>query len=476
MPITDDSFFVENIVNINKKITLILFCANIVPILFIVLTVAGVWFVPTFYAVLLIIYSTIFAGICFFLNKSSKKNLQYVSMYLGLFAVSGFVFLLGMKGVIVVTVSYVFATFLSCLYYNHRLTIITTVLNFILTIIAFILRSTSVTVVVEGIKTPARWMIESLPGICIEFIFVFMIADSLSRRTYKSLRRIMSLNADMQGAYRRLNEKNQEQFDMNKELQEKNGDIERLNVALSAQNASLNENQHRIIEFVVTCIGNYDLFGTPHAFHCHRYVLEICKRLRENGFYTEILTDETISRYSLAALVHDIGKVRIPQKILNKVGQYTDEEYEVMKCHPMEGRKMLEALPPVDEGKFNIVAKEMALYHHERWDGKGYPYGVSEDSIPLCARIMAVAGMLDTLLSIRLYKEPMSVEEAMEVFESKKGTHFEPCIVDAVISLKEEIIVLERDFRTNEAASFENELLRWQKFNPELKVLGKGIK
>ncbi len=476
MPITDDSFFTENIVKINKKINLILFCADIVPLSFVILTKVGIWYVPDSYSILIFVYDTLLSLICFFLNRSSKKSLQQISMYLGLIAVSGFVFLLGMKGVIVVTVSFAFASFLSCLYYNHRLTNIITIINFILVIIAYRIRAASVTLVLTGIKTPGRWFVENVPGVIVEFIFVYLSSNALARRTSETLRRLTSLNADMNGAYRRLDEKNREQFNMNKELQYKNDYIEKLNLELKSQNISLNENLHKIVEFTVSCLGNFDLLGISHAYHTSRYVLEICKKLRANGQYTEILTDEVISRFSLAALVHDIGKARVPQRIVNKVGKYTEDEYEIMKCHAMEGRKMLETLPSIDEGKFNIVAKEMALYHHEKWDGSGYPYGVAGDVIPLCARIMAAADVLDALLSIRLYKDPVSVDEAIKIFESENGKHFEPCIANAVISLKDDIIVLERDFTTNEAAAFENELLRWQKFHPELKVLGKGIK
>ena len=478
MPITDtdDSFFTENIVNINKRINLILICANFVPLSFVLLTKAGIWYVPDMYALKIFVYNTVFGTVCFFLNRTSNKLLQYISMYLGLFAVSMFVFLLGIKGVIVLTVTYAFAPVLSCLYYNRRLTMITTVLNFILTVISFWLRSASVTLVLSGVKTSARWFLENVPGVVVEFIFVFLITDALSRRTYQTFRRIMSLNADMNGAYRRLNEKNLEQFNMNKELQDKNDYIEKLNAELNTRNESLNENVHQIIEFIVNCLGNYDIFGVPHSIHSSRYVQEICKKLRENGHYEDILTDDVISRYSLAALLHDVGKTRVPQKIVNKVGKYTAEEYEIMKCHSMEGRKILEELPPVDDGKFNVVAKEMALYHHEKWDGSGYPYGVSGETIPLGARIMAAADVLDSLLSMRLYKDPVSVDEAMKIFKNEKGKQFEPCIADAVIALKNEIIVLERDFTTNEAARFEDELSRWQKFQPELKKLRKSVK
>ena len=134
MSVTDDSFFTENIVNINKRIYIILFWTLIVPVSFVALTQVGVWYVPTPYAAMIFIYSLAMAFICMVLNKTGNKNLQSVTMYLGLIGISGFVFLLGMKGVIVLTISWAFAPFISCLYYNRRLTRITTIINFVLTI------------------------------------------------------------------------------------------------------------------------------------------------------------------------------------------------------------------------------------------------------------------------------------------------------------------------------------------------------
>ncbi len=470
MPITEeDSFFTENIVNINTRISTILFWAIMVPVSFIVLTYVGVWYVPTKYAIIIMIYTLFMALACFFLNKTGNRKLQYVSMYLGLIAISGFVFLLGMKGVIVLTISWAFAPFISCLYYNRRLTRITTTINFFLTVLAYWLRSSAVTLVLNGVKSSERWFIENVPGVIIEFIFVFMVTDFLAKRTYETFRRLMSTNADKDGAYKRLNEKNLEQFNTNKELQEKNDYIEKLNDELNSKNTALKENQHKIVEFVVSSFGNFDLFGVTHCYHTGKYTQKICKKLRANGHYVEELTDEKIDQFMLAALLHDTGKIRIPQIIINKFGKYTKEEYELMKTHPMEGRKILEDMPPIDDGTFNVIAKEMALYHHERWDGSGYPYGVKGETIPLCARILAAADVLDALISPRLYKEPVSVDEAIKIFEEESGKSFEPCISEAVVGLKNEIIVIDRDFKTYEAATFADTLELWKKYHPELK-------
>lgn len=476
MSVTDDSFFTENIVNINKRIYIILFWTLIVPVSFVALTQVGVWYVPTPYAAMIFIYSLAMAFICMVLNKTGNKNLQSVTMYLGLIGISGFVFLLGMKGVIVLTISWAFAPFISCLYYNRRLTRITTIINFVLTILAYWLRSSAVTLVLSGVKTASRWFIENVSGVIVEFIFVFLVTDFLSKRTYQTFRRLMSINADKDGAYKRLNEKTLEQFNTNKELQEKNEYIEKLNEELNTRNKGLSENQHKIVEFVLSSFGSFDLFGVTHNYHTGKYVQEISKKLRENGYYADELTDGKIETYMLTALLHDAGKIRIPQNIVNKFGKYTKEEYEIMKTHPMEGRKILEEMPNIDDGSFNIIAKEMALYHHERWDGSGYPYGVSGEAIPLCARILGAADVLDALISPRLYKEPMSIDEAMKFFAEEKGKSFEPCIADAVIALKNEIIIIDRDFKTFEGAKFDDELARWKKYHPELKDFGKAGK
>lgn len=476
MSVTDDSFFTENIVNINKRIYIILFWTLIVPVSFVALTQVGVWYVPTPYAAMIFIYSLAMAFICMVLNKTGNKNMQSVTMYLGLIGISGFVFLLGMKGVIVLTISWAFAPFISCLYYNRRLTRITTIINFVLTIVAYWLRSSAVTLVLSGVKTASRWFIENVSGVIVEFIFVFLVTDFLSKRTYQTFRRLMSINADKDGAYKRLNEKTLEQFNTNKELQEKNEYIEKLNEELNTRNKGLSENQHKIVEFVVSSFGSFDLFGVTHNYHTGKYVQEISKKLRENGYYADELTDEKIETYMLTALLHDAGKIRIPQNIVNKFGKYTKEEYEIMKTHPMEGRKILEEMPIIDDGSFNIIAKEMALYHHERWDGSGYPYGVSGEAIPLCARILGAADVLDALISPRLYKEPVSIDEAMKFFAEEKGKSFEPCIADAVIALKNEIIIIDRDFKTFDGAKFDDELARWKKYHPELKDFGKAGK
>ena len=107
----------------------------------------------------------------------------------------------------------------------------------------------------------------------------------------------------------------------------------------------------------------------------------------------------------------------------------------------------------------------MAYCHHEKWDGSGYPNGLKGEEIPLCARIMAAADVLDALISQRLYKDPVPVDEAMVIFEKSKGLHFEPCIADAVINLKNLIKIIDEDFKTTEASTNAEELEWWMRYH-----------
>jgi HD-GYP domain-containing protein (c-di-GMP phosphodiesterase class II) len=136
---------------------------------------------------------------------------------------------------------------------------------------------------------------------------------------------------------------------------------------------------------------------------------------------------EFLNNVQLAAPLHDMGKIRIPDAILNKPGRLTDEEYAVMKRHSAYGAEIIEkTLQVIEEEDYYNVAKNIARHHHERWDGKGYPDGLKGGEIPLEARIMALADVYDALLSKRVYKEAFSKEKACEILREGAGTQFDP--------------------------------------------------
>ena len=142
-----------------------------------------------------------------------------------------------------------------------------------------------------------------------------------------------------------------------------------------------------------------------------------------------------------AAPLHDIGKIRIPDSILQKPGRLTDDEYTAMKRHTEFGAEIIgDIISDVEEANYIKTAEQIALCHHERWDGKGYPHGLSGSDIPLGARIMAVADVFDALYSERCYKEPIRpVERTARILLEGRGTQFDAQVLDAFIELLPEV-------------------------------------
>ena len=126
--------------------------------------------------------------------------------------------------------------------------------------------------------------------------------------------------------------------------------------------------------------------------------------------------------------------------VLNKPGKLTPEEFEVIKTHAESGGEIIEkTLTDIESDSYLKVAREMALYHHEKWNGTGYPYHLSGEDIPLCARIMAVVDVFDALTSKRVYKDAFPVEKAFRILEESSGSHFDPKIVGTFLAHKEEV-------------------------------------
>ena len=138
--------------------------------------------------------------------------------------------------------------------------------------------------------------------------------------------------------------------------------------------------------------------------------------------------------------MHDLGKIAVPDAILQKPGKFTDEEYEKMKSHSAEGAKIVEeVLSEVDDLEFKKIAINVAHYHHEKWDGSGYPDHLHAEQIPLEARIMALADVFDALVSKRCYKESFSYDKAFQIIEESLGTHFDPILGKKFITCRNKL-------------------------------------
>ncbi|MCR4611604.1 MAG: HD domain-containing protein [Lachnospiraceae bacterium] len=190
--------------------------------------------------------------------------------------------------------------------------------------------------------------------------------------------------------------------------------------------------QDGLIITMADLVENRDEDTGSHVQKTAAYVEIIAEGLAKKGYYPERVTPQFISDVVRSAPLHDVGKINIPDNVLNKPGKLTDEEFEIMKTHTTAGREIMEnAIKTIGGGNYLKEARNMAGYHHERWDGKGYPEGLHGEVIPLSARIMAVADVFDALTSARVYKPAFSFEKALSIIEEGKGTQFDPKCVEA---------------------------------------------
>jgi putative two-component system response regulator len=179
-----------------------------------------------------------------------------------------------------------------------------------------------------------------------------------------------------------------------------------------------------------------------HILRTQRYVKRLAEQLQQHPKYQALLTEHYIRLLFKSAPLHDIGKVGIPDHILLKPGKLTPEEFEIMKTHTTVGYEAIVRAEKSHGATVDFLqpAKEIALYHQEKWDGSGYPEGLAGQAIPLSARLMALADVYDALISKRVYKNAMSHDEAMAIIRQGRGTHFDPDVYDAFCEV-------EADFR-----------------------------
>ena len=175
-----------------------------------------------------------------------------------------------------------------------------------------------------------------------------------------------------------------------------------------------------------------------HILRTQRYVKRLAEQLQSHPRFSRTLSDDYITLLYKSAPLHDIGKVGIPDSILLKPGRLTAEEFEIMKTHTTIGHAAIVRAEQAlgEELDFLHPAKEIALSHQEKWDGSGYPQGLSGDAIPLSARLMAVADVYDALISKRVYKAAMSHAEAVELMRQGRGSHFDPDVLDAFLQVE----------------------------------------
>lgn len=195
--------------------------------------------------------------------------------------------------------------------------------------------------------------------------------------------------------------------------------------------------QESVIVGMANLIESRDGSTGKHVKNTQMYVQMIADELYKRKLFTEELTQEYIEDLCKAAPLHDVGKIKVPDSILQKPGKLTPEEFDTMKLHTTYSRKIIQMIiGDVEDEHYVRIVEDIAMYHHEKWDGTGYPTGLAGDNIPLAARIMSVADVFDALYEERCYKPPIRpIERIMQIMSEGRGTQFDPVIIDVFMEM-----------------------------------------
>jgi putative two-component system response regulator len=221
---------------------------------------------------------------------------------------------------------------------------------------------------------------------------------------------------------------------------------------VSMQTQTITELQSAVLHILSSIIEYRDGETGSHVWRTQQYFSRLIDGMKERQFYQNEIDLWDIPLTLLSSQLHDIGKIGIPDAILLKPGELTPEEFEIIKKHTVIGGEIIDGIEAeLKNHQFIQYAKTMIVSHHEKWDGTGYPFCLSEHQIPLQGRCMAIVDVYDALISKRPYKKAFTHQEAMEIIVDGKGKHFDPLITEAFISISDKIqeksVQVETEFR-----------------------------
>ena len=219
-----------------------------------------------------------------------------------------------------------------------------------------------------------------------------------------------------------------------------------LNEKVQEETIAKAQMQNGVIEHLADIIESRDIETGEHIKRTKKYVSILVDKMKDNDRYKDYLTPKMCEYIVSAAPLHDIGKIAVSDLILCKPGKLTDEEFEKMKIHTVKGGEIINnILNELGDKEFLSVAYDVAISHHEKWNGLGYPYGKKEEEIPLPGRIMAIADVFDALVAKRVYKDPMPVDKAINIIINDAGTHFDPNIVEIFKTVTDDFVKVSQE-------------------------------
>lgn len=380
----------------SRATTAIMILATCCGPVFIVARYFNFFDMPYMFSILLTFATASMTSVYLLLTKYLQN--KKISQYAGLIFLSVFISLFGIERNVGIYISYGIVPFLSCMYMNKKLTVRVTIFSYVIMICSLYIKSFEAYKSNIYTLTQMKWFLPMSAGFTMEYAFVFTLSYFIAN--------LLAENFS----------------------------------AIEKRNETIKRYQEQTVIALANAVEIKEPYTGIHLKNTSRYVKMICNELMRLGYYKEELTPEKIELFEKTAPLHDIGKLAVDENILKKKGIFTEYEFEKMKSHTTKGYKYIkDNLNKIGDKDFLAVAGDMALCHHEKWNGSGYPNKLQGTQIPLCARIMAAADVLDALLSKRLYKQAWTLEDTMKEFERQRGNHFEPCIADAVITLKDKI-------------------------------------
>ncbi len=195
-----------------------------------------------------------------------------------------------------------------------------------------------------------------------------------------------------------------------------------------------------IVTSFATLVESRDSSTGSHVKRTKSYVKILLDEIKTNNLYSSIMTKDFEDKMMNAAPMHDIGKISIPDTILQKPGKLTDEEYNVMKKHSVLGGEIIqEIFKDMDDKEFLNIAYDVTRYHHEKWNGNGYPEGLVGKEIPFSARIMAIADVFDAISAKRCYRDAMPLDKCFAIIKEGKGVDFDPVLTDLFLNAREKV-------------------------------------
>ncbi len=216
----------------------------------------------------------------------------------------------------------------------------------------------------------------------------------------------------------------------------------RLNSVVEKQRSEILEQSRRILELslgMIEALSTAIEFRSGESGEHVRRIHDITKFMLEKTKLGRGLSQEEISHIALASIMHDVGKIAIPDAILNKPGRLTPEEFEIMKTHTVQGCTLLEKIPQLRSLPAFEYAYDIARHHHERWDGRGYPDGLKGSEISVWSQIVSLADVYDALVSKRVYKDAFGFDEAVQMILDGKCGAFSPELLDCFLSVELQI-------------------------------------